>query len=163
MATRLKARASDLYEQDIYAWSKAQADLLRAERFADLDLEHLIEEVADLGESLKRSVRNRVRTIIEHLLKLEYSPAQDTQAGGRATVRRQRVRLRDALTPALQPEVENTSPDCTRTRAGWRKAPCATMASTRPPRRCLRPALTVSTKLPAIGCRDAERRGERDG
>jgi hypothetical protein len=107
MATRLKARASDLYEQDIYAWSKAQADLLRAERFADLDLEHLIEEVADLGESLKRSVRNRVRTIIEHLLKLEYSPAQDTQAGGRATVRRQRVRLRDALTPALQPEVEN--------------------------------------------------------
>jgi Domain of unknown function DUF29 len=107
MATRLNTRASDLYERDIYAWSKAQADLLRAGRFADLDLEHLIEEVADLGESLKRSVRNRVRTIIEHLLKLEYSPAQDTQAGGRATVRRQRVRLRDALTPALQPEVEN--------------------------------------------------------
>jgi hypothetical protein len=107
MATRLNTRASDLYERDIYAWSKAQADLLRAGRFADLDLEHLIEEVADLGESLKRSVRNRVRTIIEHLLKLEYSPAQDPQAGWRATVRTQRVRLRDALTPALQPEVEN--------------------------------------------------------
>jgi Domain of unknown function DUF29 len=107
MATRLKARTSDLYEQDIYAWSKAQADLLRAGRFAELDLEHLIEEVADLGESLKRSVRNRVRTIIEHLLKLEYSPAQDPRAGWRATARTQRVRLRDALTSALQPEVEN--------------------------------------------------------
>jgi Domain of unknown function DUF29 len=103
MATRLKARTSDLYEQDIYAWSKAQADLLRAGRFPELDLEHLIEEVADLGESLKRSVRHRVRTIIEHLLKL----AQDPRADWRATVRTQRVRLRDALTPALRPEVEN--------------------------------------------------------
>lgn len=89
MATRLKARASDLYEKDIYAWSKAQADLLRAGRFAELDLQHLVEEVADLGESLKRSVRHRVRTIIEHLLKLEHSPAQDPRAGWRATVRTQ--------------------------------------------------------------------------
>jgi Domain of unknown function DUF29 len=107
MATRLKARASDLYEQDIYAWSKAQADLLRAGRFAELDLDHLIEEVDDLGESLKRSVRHRTRTVIEHLLKLERSPAQEPRAGWRATVRTQRVRLRDALTPVLRRELES--------------------------------------------------------
>jgi hypothetical protein len=106
MATRLKARASDLYEQDVYAWSKAQADLLRAGRFAELDLEHLIEEVDDLGESLKRSVRHRTRAVVEHLLKLERSPAQDPRAGWRATVRTQRVRLRDALTPALRRDIE---------------------------------------------------------
>ena len=34
MATRIKARADDLYEQDLYAWARAQADLLRAGRFA---------------------------------------------------------------------------------------------------------------------------------
>ncbi|MGH6917951.1 MAG: DUF29 family protein, partial [Geminicoccaceae bacterium] len=45
MATRLKAKTGDLYEQDIYAWSEEQADLLRARRFEDLDLEHLIEEI----------------------------------------------------------------------------------------------------------------------
>ena len=49
MATRIKTRADDLYEQDLYAWSRAQADLLRAGRFAELDLEHLIEEIEDVG------------------------------------------------------------------------------------------------------------------
>ena len=83
MATRIKPTSEPLYEQDFYAWSKAQADLLRAKRYSDLDLEHLIEEVDDLGESLNRSVRSRIRTIIEHLLKLEHSPAQDPRAGWR--------------------------------------------------------------------------------
>ncbi len=81
MATRIKPTSERLYEQDFYAWSKAQADLLRAKRYSDLDLEHLIEEVDDLGESLYRSARSRIRTIIEHLLKLEHSPAQDPRAG----------------------------------------------------------------------------------
>jgi len=107
MASRVKARPSRLYEQDLYAWSRAQADLLRAGRFADLDLEHLIEEVEDVAGALKRSARQRVRTIIEHLLKLEHSPAEEPRPGWRATVRTQRVRLRDALTPSLRREVES--------------------------------------------------------
>ena len=72
MATRIAPPPNPVYEQDFYAWSKAQAGLLRAGRYADLDLEHLIEEVDDLGESLYRSARSRIRTIIEHLLKLEH-------------------------------------------------------------------------------------------
>jgi hypothetical protein len=107
MATQVKARTGDLYEQDIYAWSKAQADLLRARRFAELDLEHLIEEIEDVGGALRRSVRNRIRTIVEHLLKLEHSPAKDPRASWRATIRTQRIRLRDALTPTLRREVES--------------------------------------------------------
>jgi hypothetical protein len=107
MATRFKSRADDLYEQDLYAWSRVQADLLRAGRFAELDLEHLIEEIEDVGGALKRSTRNRIRTIIEHLLKLEHSPATEPRAGWRATVRTQRVRLRDVLTPTLRREVES--------------------------------------------------------
>ena len=63
MAIRIKQDKERLCEEDFYAWSKAQAALLRAGRFADLDLAHLIEEVDDLGESLKRSVRSRIRTL----------------------------------------------------------------------------------------------------
>jgi hypothetical protein len=107
MATQVKARTSDLYERDLYAWSKVQADLLRTRRFAELDLEHLIEEIEDVGGALRRSVRNRMRTIVEHLLKLEHSPAKAPRAGWRATVRTQRIRLRDALTPTLRGEVES--------------------------------------------------------
>ncbi len=107
MATRIKSPPKPLYEQDFYAWSKAQAELLRAGRYAELDLEHLIEEVDDWGDALKRSVRNRMRTIIEHLLKLPHSPAQDPRSAWRATVRTQRVRLRDGLKASLPREVES--------------------------------------------------------
>jgi Domain of unknown function DUF29 len=119
MAARIKTRPSDLYQQDLYAWSKAQADLLRAGRFAELDLQHVVEEIEDVGGALRRSVRNRIRNILEHLLKLEHSPATEhllklehspatePRAGWCATARTQRVRLRDALTPLLYREVAN--------------------------------------------------------
>ena len=110
MATRIKPSTGLLYEQDFYAWSKAQADLLRAGQFTDLDLEHLIEEVDDLGDSLYRSARSRVRTIIEHLLKLEHSPAQNPRAGWVESVMTQRSDLEDELTASLRPKVEQTLP-----------------------------------------------------
>jgi Domain of unknown function DUF29 len=106
MATRIKPTSEPLYEQDFYAWSKAQAELLRAGRLTDLDLEHLIEEVDDLGESLYRSARSRIRTIIEHLLKLEQSPAPDPRAGWVETVMTQRSDLEDELTASLRPRIE---------------------------------------------------------
>ena len=49
MAVQAKARSSELYEQDLYAWSEVQADLLRRRRFAELDLEHVVEEIEDVG------------------------------------------------------------------------------------------------------------------
>ncbi len=107
MATRIETRPDNLYEQDVYAWSRAQAELLRAGRFAELDLEHMVKEIEDVGGALKRAVRNRFRTIVEHLLKLEHSPATEPRAGWRATVRTQRVRLRDILTPTLRLEAES--------------------------------------------------------
>jgi hypothetical protein len=110
MATRIKPSTSDLHEHDFYAWSKAQADLLRAGRYSDLDLEHLIEEVDDLGESLKRSVRSRMRTIIEYLLKLEHSPAQAPRGGRYDTILTQRSDLLDELTPSIRREVEPALP-----------------------------------------------------
>jgi hypothetical protein len=106
MATQVKPKPNQSYDQDFYAWSKEQADLLRAGRFKELDLEHLIEEVDDLGGALKRSVRHRVRTIIEHLLKLEHSPAQDPRGGWYDTIIAQRSDILDELTPSLHREVE---------------------------------------------------------
>ena len=42
MAVQVTARSSELYEQDLYAWSEVQADRLRRRRFAELDLEHVV-------------------------------------------------------------------------------------------------------------------------
>jgi uncharacterized protein DUF29 len=111
MATRVKPVPSQLYDQDFYAWSKAQADLLRDGRYSELDLDHLIEEISDLGDALKRSVRNRLRTIMEHLLKLQHSPAEDPRPAWRATVRTQRIKLRDGLNASIRREVEAELPE----------------------------------------------------
>ena len=110
MATQIKP-AKDLYEEDLYLWSQAQAALLRAGRFDELDLENLIEEVEDVGGALKRSVRSRTRTIIEHLLKLEHSSSRDPHLGWRATVRTQRSGLLDDLTPSLRRDLASELSD----------------------------------------------------
>jgi hypothetical protein len=110
MATRIKRPRADLYESDFYAWSLEQAALLRAQRFGDLDLEHLIEEIEDLGASLRRSVGSRVRTIIEHLLKLQYSSAVDPRPGWYDTILAQRDDLLDELTATLRRPLASEMP-----------------------------------------------------
>jgi hypothetical protein len=106
MATQVKAAAHDLYERDVYAWSSEQAALLRARRFVDLDLEHVISEIEDVGGGLYREIRSRVRTIMEHLLKLEHSPAVEPRAGWESTIRMARADIADDLTPSLRPRIE---------------------------------------------------------
>jgi hypothetical protein len=68
-----------LYQTDYYAWTKQQAAELRAMAArrvsSTLDLENLAEEVESLGRSDLNSIRSQIQRVIEHLLKLEYSPA----------------------------------------------------------------------------------------
>lgn len=102
MATRVEAVAGDLYEQDFYVWIERQAELLRARRFADLDIENMIEEVEALGRSELNAVIGNASVVIEHLLKLQHSPSKEPRAGWRASVREHRRRLRRQLTPRLR-------------------------------------------------------------
>src|SRR5512132_1319378 len=129
MAVQVKARSSELYEQDLYAWSEVQADLLRRRRFSELDLEHVVEEIEDVGGSLYREVRSRVRTIIEHLLKLEHSTATEPRAGWERTIRRERADLAEDLTPSLRPRIERSLARF------YETARTAAAASSRAPRR----------------------------
>jgi hypothetical protein len=102
MTTRLQPPPKDLYETDPYAWALEQAALLRARRFGELDLENLAEEVDDSAGAQHRAVRSRARTIMQHLLKLQHSPATAPRLGWRQTVRAQRTDLADDLTPTLR-------------------------------------------------------------
>lgn len=86
---------ADLYERDFVLWSEEQAEALRTAALSrtnlPLDWEHLAEEIDSLGKSLRSELRNRLATIIEHLLKLRLSPALDPRAGWRETIERERV------------------------------------------------------------------------
>ena len=107
MATRVKARSADLHASDSYRWALSQAEALRAGRLEDLDLAHLAGEIEGLAIATRSAVRSRTRTIIEHLLKLQHSPASDPRHGWRRTVRVQRSGLRDDLTPTLRRQLED--------------------------------------------------------
>ncbi len=102
---------TDLYERDFIAWTEQQARVLR-EAAANrtnlaLDWENLIEEVEGLGRSQYLGVASRVARIIEHLLKLEYSPAREPRLGWRATVRTARSEIESRLgnDPGSKPRV----------------------------------------------------------
>jgi hypothetical protein len=111
MATRIKPSAGNLHREDPYHWAQVQAALLRDRRFAELDLANLVEEVEDLAGAMRRSVRSHTRRIIEHLLKLQHSPATEPRLGWRATARDQRSELVDRLTPSLRRELEDDLPE----------------------------------------------------
>lgn len=101
----MATRAEELYEEDFYAWTRDQVRELRRVAATHpnvaLDFPHLIEEVADLGVSERDKVRSQTRRIIEHCLKLEYSPARDPRAGWYETIIDARIVLEDKLTPSL--------------------------------------------------------------
>jgi hypothetical protein len=102
MATKVRPQARQLYDEDFYVWTEAQAELLRKRQFEALDLDNLIEEVEALGRAEKSGVLNNASVIIEHLLKLQHSPARDPRNTWRASVREHRRRLRRDLTPRLR-------------------------------------------------------------
>ena len=110
MATRIKPVTRDPYDQDFYVWALDQAELLRAKRFEALDLANLIEEVEGLADVKRSAVLNNARVVMEHLLKLEHSPAQDPRKGWRASVVEHRARLEVELTPRLRQILDEERP-----------------------------------------------------
>jgi hypothetical protein len=101
---------SDLYENDFALWAERQAALLRAKQFDELDLENLIEEVEDLSRRERDTVESYLETILEHLLKLEFSNARRPRRGWLVTVDRQRPKLARKLTTTLRNHLETELP-----------------------------------------------------
>src|ERR1700741_2954717 len=98
------------YEDDFYAWTQYQAEVLRSMPVLEnrFDREHVVEEIEDLGKSERDAVRSQIRRIIEHLLKLTYSLAEDPRLDWITTILEARQILSDKLTPTLRHEAEAT-------------------------------------------------------
>ncbi|CAN5364098.1 DUF29 domain-containing protein [soil metagenome] len=60
---------TDLYKKDFYAWTMKNANLLSNHRFADIDVEHIVEELISMGRSEQREFVARLAILIAHLLK----------------------------------------------------------------------------------------------
>jgi hypothetical protein len=101
------------YDTDVYAWSERQGALLRrlaaGERVndADLDWPNIAEEIETVGRSERSALSSHISNVIEHLMKLEISPATDPRAGWKETILRGRSEAEELLrdSPSLRPFV----------------------------------------------------------
>jgi len=91
------APKTTLYERDYLLWTEEIIAKLKARDFDHLDIENLIEEIEGLGISQKKEVRNRLRVLLEHLLKRIYINMPDCFEGWENTIRTQRNDIKDEL------------------------------------------------------------------
>lgn len=97
-------QTTTLYDQDFYAWTQQQAELLRSGQLTGLDIENLIEEIESLGKQQLQELENRLGVLLGHLLKWRYQPEARSRSWW-ATIREQRRRIQRLLkgNPSLKP------------------------------------------------------------
>ena len=92
------------YETDYAAWVQAQADLMRSGRFAELDLERVLEEFESLSGSDRDALVSYLTRLYQHLLKWRYQPDKRSTSWV-ATVKVSRNRIERLLkkNPSFKP------------------------------------------------------------
>lgn len=99
---RQDPEGTDLYHTDVVAWANEQARLLRAGRLDRLDIEHIAEEIEDVGKSEQRELASRMAILLAHLLKWRFQ-SERRGASWETTIRTQRASIgrRVQRTPSL--------------------------------------------------------------
>jgi hypothetical protein len=102
--TQTIAKPTTLYEIDYLLWTEETIAKLKARDFDRVDFENLIEEIEDLGRSQKRELRQRLKTLLEHLLKRLYVTMPQEYNGWERTIREQRQQIKLELmdSPSLK-------------------------------------------------------------
>ncbi|MFK0731097.1 MAG: DUF29 domain-containing protein [Gloeotrichia echinulata GP01] len=96
-------KTNNLYAQDYQLWLEHTASLLRTNKFSELDLENLIEEIESMGRSDKNTLRSNLRVLLMHLLKYKFQP-QNRSNSWLYTIYEHRQRLQEAFldSPSLK-------------------------------------------------------------
>jgi hypothetical protein len=94
------------YDDDFFAWTQHTAALLRTGCLAAVDVEHLAEEVEDMGKRERRELDSRLRMLLVHLLKWQLQPDRRSPSW-KVTIVTQRAEIDGLLrdSPSLRPRV----------------------------------------------------------
>jgi hypothetical protein len=115
-----RSTADANYDRDFFAWTQHQAKLLRAlERLRSdlptgLDIEHVAEEIEDLGKAALRGVTSLIRQIFVHLIKAASDSDARAQAHWRAESTAFQADLPDLYAPSMRHAIDMN--------ALWKKA-----------------------------------------
>jgi len=115
MQSQLDKTAADLaglYDEDFFEWTRRSAELLRAGRFDQADIEHIAEEIEDMGKRDLKEMNSRVQVLVAHLLKWQLQPAKRSRSWS-GTIVAQRIEIEADLkqSPSLKRKVRSGLPD----------------------------------------------------
>jgi hypothetical protein len=103
----------DLYDRDALAWSEHQASLLRrvarGERVNEVDWDHVIEEIEDVGLSQLHAVESYLELILVHLLKITTWPDSDAVSHWRAELVSFQSNALRRFAPSMQQRLDSAS------------------------------------------------------
>jgi hypothetical protein len=104
----MSSKVAILYDEDFHAWTQEQAKALRTHFRGDnrIDVEHLAEEIEDLGKSELHAVESYIENVIEYLLKLDYSGWAEARNHWRAEIDAFRGSIERKITPQIRQQVE---------------------------------------------------------
>ena len=96
------------YDTDVVAWANEQAAAIRAGRFDLLDIEHIADEIEDVGKSEARELSSRMVVLLAHLLKWKYEPSH-RGSSWQITIRTQRRSIERHLkqVPSLKTKLKD--------------------------------------------------------
>ncbi|TVR09660.1 MAG: DUF29 domain-containing protein [Phormidium sp. GEM2.Bin31] len=118
MLARSTPISPNLYESDYHLWLLETRQKLETQDFNALDLENLIEEITDLARRDKRAIKNLLKHLVEHLLKLKYWKAERERNQGhwQREILNFRQQIQDYLkeSPSLKPYFQEIYHPCYR-------------------------------------------------
>ena len=84
-------------------WTAHTAALLREGRLDDVDLEHVAEEIEDLGKRDRHTVLLQLLRLLKHQIKRKIQPERDGSSWrSSVTTSREKIELRIADSPSLR-------------------------------------------------------------
>jgi hypothetical protein len=69
-------RAQSVYDEDFFAWTREVAEALRSGNIDPGDVEHVAEEIEDMGKRDRRELLFRLKVLLIHLIKWEIQPSR---------------------------------------------------------------------------------------
>lgn len=98
------------YDADFYAWTQDQAAALRglspAAAGNRVDLEHVAEEIEDLGKRDIREVESHLRQVLAHLLKLAALPDARERVHWIAEIEEFQARAAETYKPSMAQSID---------------------------------------------------------
>ncbi|BBD58586.1 hypothetical protein NIES2109_13620 [Nostoc sp. HK-01] len=109
----LKVHSQTSYEIDYLQWIEATVKKLQSQDYANVDWKNLIEEIADMGRSERRSLKSNLIVILLHLLKWQFQP-EHRSGSWEASIIEHRRRVNEALheSPSLKSYIDGIFAEC---------------------------------------------------